>query len=61
MREEITLEIMGNQEKNKRGRVLNQEDQKIAGIMGNKGTKRKIVGLKRIMKEKSKMESRRQM
>ena len=46
MKEEITLEIMGNQKKSQRGKGLNQEDQKIASIVENQGTRRKIVGLK---------------
>ena len=61
MREEITLEIMGNQKESQRGRGLNQDDQKIVGTVGNQGTRRKIAGLERTMKEKSKMETRRQM
>ena len=35
MREEKILEIMGNQEKNQRGRGLNLEDQDIGSIVGN--------------------------
>ena len=61
MREELILEIMGNQEENQRGRGLNQEDQKIVGTVGNQGTRRKIAGLERTMKEKNKMETKRQM
>ena len=57
MREETTLEIVGNQEENQRARGLNQEDQKIVGTMGNRGTRRKISGLERTMKEKRKMET----
>lgn len=34
---------------------------KIAGTLENQGTRRKIVGLKSRMKEKNKMEKRRQM
>ena len=41
----------GNQEESQKGGGLNQEDQTIAGIVGNQGTKRKIVGFKRKMKE----------
>ena len=59
MREEITLEIVGNQKVSQRGKGINQEDQKIAGTMENQGTRRKINGLKRILKEKIKMETRR--
>ena len=49
MREEVILEILGNQEESKKGGGLNQEDQMIAGIVGNQGTKRKIVGIERKM------------
>ena len=52
---------MGNQKECQRGKGLNQEDQKIASTVGNQGTRRNIVGLERKMKEKSKMETRRQM
>ena len=45
MRDKITLEIVRNQKEIQRGRGLNQEDQKIASIVGNQGTRRKIVGL----------------
>ena len=51
MREEVILEIVGNQEESQKGGGLNQEDRTIAGIVGNQGTKRKIVGLERKMKE----------
>ena len=51
MREEVILEIVGNQEESQRGGGLNQEDQMIAGIVGNQGTKRKIVRIERKMKE----------
>ena len=51
MREEIILEIVGNQEESLRGGGLNQEDLTIVGILGNQGTKRKIVGIERKMKE----------
>ena len=61
MSEEVILEIMGNQEESQKGGGLNQEDQMIAGIMGNEGTKRKIVGLERKLKEITQMETRRQM
>ena len=43
MREEITLEIVGNQNESQRGRGLNQEEQKITSIMRNQGTRRKTV------------------
>ena len=52
---------MGNQKESKRGRGLNQEDQKIASTVRNQGTRRKIAGLERTMKEKRKMETRRTM
>ena len=51
MREEVILEIMGNQEESQKGGGLNREDQKITGTMGSQDTKRKIVGIKRKMKE----------
>ena len=35
MKEEITLEIMGNQKESQRGKDLNQEYQKIVGTIGN--------------------------
>ena len=47
MREEVILEIIKNQEESQNGGGLNQEDQMTAGTMGNQGTKRKIVGIKR--------------
>ena len=59
MREEVIMEIMRNQEENQTGRGLNQEDQKTGGTVRNQGIKRKIDRLKRTMKEKSKMETRR--
>ena len=52
---------MGNQELNQRGRGLNLEDLEIVGIVGNQDIRRKIARLKRTMKEKSKLETRRQM
>ena len=61
MREEIILEIVGNQEESQRGGGLNQEERMIAGIVGNQGTKRNIVGLERKMKQINQMETRRQM
>ena len=61
LREEVILEIMGNQEEIKKGGGLNQEDQMIAGIVGHQGTKRKIVGLERKMKEINQMQTKRQM
>ena len=61
MREEITLEIVGNQKESQRGRGINREDQKTIGTVGNQGIRRKIVGLERTIKEESKMETRRQM
>ena len=61
MKEEITFEIVGNQKESQRGKGLNQEDQKIAGTIGNQSTRRKIARIKRIMKEKSKIERRRKM
>ena len=51
LREEVILEIMRNQEESQRGRGLNLEDQEIASTLGNQGIRRKIVGLKRTMKE----------
>ena len=42
---------MGNKEESQKGGGLNQEDQMSTGIVGNQGTKRKIVGLERKMKE----------
>ena len=45
------LEIMGNQEESRRERGLNPEDKEIFGIVVNQGIRRKIVGLKRIIKE----------
>ena len=35
MREETILEIVGNQKENQSGRVFNQKDQEIVGIVGN--------------------------
>ena len=61
LKEEVTLEIMGNQEESQRGGGLNREDQMIAGTVGNQGTKRKIAGLERKMKEINQMETKRQM
>ena len=61
MREEVILEIVGNQEESQKGGGLNQEDQMIAGIVRNQGTKRKIVGLERNMKEINQMQTKRQM
>ena len=61
MRGEVILEIVGNQEESQKGGGLNQEDQMTAGTMGNQGTKRKIVGIERKMKEINQMETRRQM
>ena len=55
------MEIMGNQEESQKGGGLNQEDQMTAGTVGNQGTKRKIVGIERKMKEINQMETRRQM
>ena len=60
MREEVILEIVGNQEESQKGGGLNQEDQMIAGIVGNQGTKRKIVGLERKMKEINQIQTKRQ-
>ena len=40
LKEEIILEIMGNQEESQRGRGLNLEDWEIVGAMGNKGIRR---------------------
>ena len=51
MREEVILEIMGNQEESPKGGGLNREGQMTASIVGNQGTKRNIVGLERKMKE----------
>ena len=51
MREEVILEIMRNQEERQRGKGLNLQDKEIAGIVVNQGTKRKIVGIERKMKE----------
>ena len=51
LREEVILKIMGNQEESQKGGGLNQEDRMTASIVGNQGTKRKIVGIKRKMKE----------
>ena len=51
MREEITLEIMGNQEESQRERGFNLEDQEIASTMVKYGIRRNIVGLKRKIKE----------
>ena len=48
---------MGNQEESQKGGSLNQEDRMIVGIVGNQGTKRKIVGLERKMKEINQMET----
>ena len=61
MREEVILEIVGNQEESQKGGGLNQEDRMTAVTMGNQGTKRKIVGIERKMKEINQMETRRQM
>ena len=61
LREEVILGIVENQEESQKGGGLNQEDQMIASIVGNQGTKRKIVGLERKMKEINQMETRRQM
>ena len=61
MRDEVILKIMGNQEESQKGGGLNQEDRMTVGTVGNQGTKRKIVGIERKMKEINKMETRRQM
>ena len=61
LREEVMLEIMGNQEESQRGRGLNPYDQEIASTMENQGIRRKIVGIERKMKERNQMETRRQM
>ena len=61
MREEIILEIMGNQEESQRGRGLNLEDQEIAGIVVNQGLRRKIAGRERTMKEINQKGTRRKM
>ena len=61
MRDEVILEIVGNQEESQRGRGLNLEDQEIVGTMVNKGIRRKIVGLEVTMKEISQKGTRRQM
>ena len=42
---------MENKEKSQSGRGLNLEDREIAGTMAKQGIRRKIVGLKRTMKE----------
>ena len=52
---------MENQEESQRGRGLNPEDQEIASTMGNQDIRRKIDGLKRIMKEINQKGKRRQM
>ena len=52
---------MENHEESQRGRGLNQEDRTTIGIVGNQGIKRKIVGIKRKMKEINQMETRSQM
>ena len=51
LREEIIPKIVGNQEESQRGRGLNLEDEEIIIIVVNQGIRRKIVGLKIIMKE----------
>ena len=51
MREEVILEIMGNQEESQKGGGLNQEDRMTVNTVGNQHTKRKIVGIERKMKE----------
>ena len=61
LREEVTLEIMGNQEESQRGRGLNPEERGIASTMVKHGIRRKIVGIKRKMKEINQMETSRQM
>ena len=61
MREEIILEIVENQEVSQKGGGLNREDQMTTGTVGNQGTKKKIVGIERKMKEINQMETRRQM
>ena len=61
MREEITLEIIGNQEESQRGIGLNPKGQEIVGIVVNNGIRRKIVRLERIMKETNKKGTRRQL
>ena len=52
---------MGNQEESQKGGGLNREDQTTVGTMVNQGTKRKIVGIERKMKEINQMETRRKM
>ena len=59
MREEVILEIMGNQEESQKGGGLNREDRTTAGTMENQGTKRKIVGIERKL-EINQMKTRRQ-
>ena len=61
MREEVILEIMGNQEESQRGGGLNHENQMTIGIVGNQGIKRNIFGIERKMKEINQMETRRKM
>ena len=39
MKEEITLQIRGNQKESQRGKGLNEEDQNIASTVGNQGTR----------------------
>ena len=51
MKEEIILEIMGNQKESQKGGGLNRKDQTTAGTVENQGIKRKIVGIERKMKE----------
>ena len=61
LREEIILKIMGNQEENQRGRGLNLEDREIVSTMERQGIRRKILRLKRTMKEINLKGTRRQM
>ena len=42
---------MKNEEESQRGRGLNPEDREIVGSVVNQGIRRKIVGIKRTMKE----------
>ena len=55
------MEIVRNQDESQRGRGINLEDQEIFGTMVNQGIRRKIVGLKRKMKEINHKGTRRQM
>ena len=61
MREEVILEIMGNQEESQKGGGLNQENQMTVGNMVKHGIRRKIDKIERTIKEINQKGKKRQM